>query len=279
MISRRRALALGAAGLIAPRLAIAGEPTLAVPAVAEQGRLVIGHTHPAAMLMVDGKPVAVAEDGTFCFGIAYDRVAPVTVRAQLGDDQPLTRDVQVMARVYPVQHLNGLPPAQVTPPPDVLQRIHDEASQIAAARGQTGPVPFYANGFDWPAAGILSSVYGSQRIDNGVAMAPHLGVDIAAPEGTPIHAPADGMVTLAGRDFVLDGNVTLLDHGQGVSTVYIHQSRLDVNAGDRVRRGQVIGAIGRTGRATGPNLHWGLNWFQDKLDPSRSTPTSEPPKA
>ena len=118
-------------------------------------------------------------------------------------------------------------------------------------------------------------MFGSQRIDNGVAMSPHYGVDMAAPVGTPIHAPADGVVSIS-DDYYLDGGFTLIDHGQGVSTSYLHQSRRLVKAGDAVRRGQRIGAIGATGRATGAHLHWAMNWFQVRLDPSRSTRKPKP---
>jgi len=136
---------------------------------------------------------------------------------------------------------------------------------------------WFTDGFDWPAAGILSSRYGSQRILNGEPRAPHLAVDIAAPTGTPIHAAADGIVTIV-DDFYLNGQFTLLDHGHGVSTCYQHQSKQLVKPGDKVVRGQLIGEVGQTGRVTGPSLHWGMNWFQVSLDPSHSTPTSAPPK-
>ena len=124
----------------------------------------------------------------------------------------------------------------------------------------------------------MSGVFGSYRIDNGKPMSPHMGVDMANVEGTPIHAPTDAIVALT-DDFFLEGGFTLLDHGHGVFTHYMHQSRRDVKVGDQVKRGDVIGKIGKTGRATGPHLHWGMNWFQVKLDPSRSTRTPVPPRA
>jgi murein DD-endopeptidase MepM/ murein hydrolase activator NlpD len=137
----------------------------------------------------------------------------------------------------------------------------------------------FAQPFDWPAKGIVSGTFGSQRIDNGKPMAPHFGVDIAAPEGRPIHAPADGIVSLAEPDFYLTGGTMLLDHGHGVSTTYIHQSALKIKAGDAVKRGDLIGLVGMKGRATGPHLHWAMNWFQIRLDPSRSTAAPAPARA
>ena len=170
---------------------------------------------------------------------------------------------------------NGLPQQTVTPPPEVSERIAREAAAIYLARlTQSGGADFLS-GFDWPAPGILSGVFGSQRIDNGVPMAPHFGVDMAAPTGTPIRAPADGRVSMS-ADHYLNGGFTLIDHGQGVSTSYLHQSRRLVREGDAVKRGQLIGHIGQTGRATGPHLHWAMNWFEVKLDPSRSTRTPKP---
>jgi murein DD-endopeptidase MepM/ murein hydrolase activator NlpD len=167
----------------------------------------------------------------------------------------------------------------VSPPADVIARIARENAMVGEARKRdTGGIAF-AQPFDWPARGIVSGTFGSQRIDNGKPMAPHFGVDIAAPEGTPIHAPADGIVSLAEPDFYLTGGTTLLDHGHGVSTTYIHQSALKVKAGDAVKRGDLIGLVGMKGRATGPHLHWAMNWFQIRLDPSRSTAAPAPARA
>ena len=158
-----------------------------------------------------------------------------------------------------------------------MERIKKEAGEIYIARQRDTAGDDFLSGFDWPAPGIESGVFGSQRIDNGVPMAPHFGVDMAAPTGTPIHAPADGTVSLSAEHY-LNGGFTLIDHGQGVSTSYLHQSKRLVKDGDAVKRGQLIGLIGQTGRATGPHLHWAMNWFEVKLDPSRSTRKAKPEK-
>ena len=150
---------------------------------------------------------------------------------------------------------------------------------IVQARMRDTGETWFADGLDWPAPGIISGVFGSQRILNGEPKAPHFGVDVANVAGTPIHAPADAIVSLAQKDFYLDGGITILDHGHGVSTCYIHQSKILVKRDQRVSRGEPIGAIGMTGRATGPHLHWAMNWFQVKLDPSRSTRTPAPARA
>jgi murein DD-endopeptidase MepM/ murein hydrolase activator NlpD len=163
----------------------------------------------------------------------------------------------------------------VTPPPEVRERIAREAEAIFLARLSDTPGSDFISGLDWPAPGIESGIFGSQRIDNGVPMSPHYGVDMAAPTGTPIVAPADGVVGIS-ADHYLNGGFTLIDHGQGVSTAYLHQSARLVKAGEAVKRGQRIGLIGATGRATGPHLHWAMNWFQVRLDPSRSTRKPKP---
>ena len=125
----------------------------------------------------------------------------------------------------------------------------------------------FAQPFAWPVEGRVSGRFGNQRVYNGTPGSAHSGMDIAAPNGTPVLAPAAGVVTLAAPDFYLTGGTLLLDHGHGISSNFLHLSRIDVQVGDRIEQGQVIGAVGATGRATGPHLHWGMNWFDTRIDP------------
>jgi murein DD-endopeptidase MepM/ murein hydrolase activator NlpD len=224
---------------------------------------------------VNGQTVRLSPDGVFAFGFAFDQTKPSIVVVTWSDGTIETQSYSPTARQYDIQHINGLPQNTVTPPPEVLARIKREAGEIYVARQRDTSGGDFLSGFDWPAPGIESGVFGSQRIDNGVPMAPHFGVDMAAPTGTPIHAPADGAVSLS-ADHYLNGGFTLIDHGQGVSTSYLHQSKRLVKDGDVVKRGQLVGEIGQTGRATGPHLHWAMNWFEVKLDPSRSTKKPKP---
>lgn len=279
MIARRAFLAAGAAMLALPRCAHAAETRLSLSAVLEQGSLVVGKAPGATRVSIDGANVSLSPEGEFVFGFAYDRTKSAAIALRYADD---TREVRVVApvvRKYEVQSISGLPGRFVSPPPEELARIEHENELIMAVRTRDTDRLFFADGFDWPVPGIVSSLFGSRRILNGVPKAPHLGVDIAAPEGTPIRAAADGIVSFIGPDFYYDGNITFLDHGHGVSTSYMHQSKFLAKAGDKVARGQDIGLVGQTGRATGPHLHWGLNWFQLKLDPSLSTPAPLPPRA
>jgi murein DD-endopeptidase MepM/ murein hydrolase activator NlpD len=240
-----------------------------------QGSLALGSAPPGSLVALDGRPLRVTSDGRFVFGFGPDqtKAALVTVRYPEGGGD--SRSFTPSSRTYETQRVNGLPQKTVTPPPEVRMRIAREAEAIYLARLTDSAGSDFLSGFDWPAPGIESGIFGSQRIDNGVPMAAHYGVDMAAPTGTPIHAPADGVVSIS-DEYYLDGGFTLIDHGQGVSTSYLHQSRRLVKPGDAVKRGQRIGLIGATGRATGPHLHWAMNWFEVRLDPSLSTRKPKP---
>ena len=240
-----------------------------------QGSLAQGSAPPGSLVALDGRPLRVTADGRFAFGFGPDQTKPSLITVRYPDVGGDSRSFTPSPRQYEVQRVNGLPQKTVTPPPEVEARIAHEAETIYLARLNDSPGTDFLAGFDWPAPGIESGVFGSRRIDNGVPMAPHYGVDMAAPVGTPIHAPADGVVGIS-DDYYLDGGFTLIDHGQGVSTSYLHQSKRLVRPGDAVKRGQPIGLIGATGRATGPHLHWAMNWFEVRLDPSLSTRKPKP---
>ena len=240
-----------------------------------QGSLALGTAPSGSQVALDGRPLRVTADGHFTFGFAPDQTRASLVTVRYPDGGGDSRSFTPSVRQYETERINGLPQKTVTPPPEVQARIAHEAETIYLARLNDTAGNDFLSGFDWPAPGILSGVFGSQRIDNGVPMTPHYGVDMAAPVGTPIIAPAGGVVSIS-DDYYLDGGLTLIDHGQGVSTAYLHQSKRLVKAGDVVKRGQRIGLIGATGRATGPHLHWAMNWFEVRLDPSLSTRKPKP---
>jgi murein DD-endopeptidase MepM/ murein hydrolase activator NlpD len=169
-----------------------------------------------------------------------------------------------------------VPEATVNPPPDIAARIEREQAKVSAARTRDDDRDDYETAFDWPVQGRVSGVYGSQRVYNGTPKSPHSGLDVAAAKGTPVHAPAAGIVTLAEPDLYLTGGTVLLDHGHGVSSNFLHFSRIDVHVGDRVEKGQVLGLVGATGRATGPHMHWGMNWFGVRVDPQLMLPAAAP---
>jgi murein DD-endopeptidase MepM/ murein hydrolase activator NlpD len=278
MICRRTFLSCAAASVALPRWAFAAPSRLTLSGSLAEGGLVVGKTEPGSVLTLDGAPLNIGPSGDFVFGLTYDQTKPAVLAATFKDGTTETRNVVPVARQYEIQRINGLPEKMVTPPPDVLERRKREIASIAEARKHVTDAAWFAEPFDWPIAGIVSEPYGGQRILNGEPRAPHLAMDIANAAGTPIRAPAPGLVSLAGPDFYLEGGLTILDHGQGVSTCYLHQSKQLVKVGDKVERGTTIGLVGLTGRATGPHLHWGLNWFQMALDPSLSTRTPLPAK-
>jgi murein DD-endopeptidase MepM/ murein hydrolase activator NlpD len=279
MIQRRAFLAATAIAATCPRALLAQPSRLVISSSLDQGSLVVGKVEAGAHVTLDGTALHVSPGGDFAFGFTYDQTKAALIAVRYAGGANETRSLQPVARQYEIQRITGLPEKFVTPPPEVLERRKQEIAIIAAARAADTEADWFADKFDWPVPGVISGPFGNQRVLNGKPMEPHFGVDIAAPAGTPIAAPAAARVALAGADFYLEGGLTILDHGHGVTTCYLHQSKQMVKVGDTVARGQVIGEVGMTGRATGPHLHWGLNWFQMRLDPSRSTLTPAPAKA
>ncbi len=253
------ALALWAAPCAAGTLSLEGAFT--------QGGLVRGKTDPGAAVTLDGRAVRIAPDGGFVLGFSRDAPAAASLDVAFADGSREHRSLTVAARQYEVQRINGLPPQQVTPDVATEERIKREAALISAVRKADSDLVFFEAPLRWPALGPISGVYGSQRILNGEPRAPHMGVDIAAPRGTPVMAAAAGTVTLAERDLFFTGGTVIIDHGYGLATTYQHMDRVDVAAGEHVDAGAPIGVVGATGRVTGPHLHWSLNWYDVRLDP------------
>jgi biotin carboxyl carrier protein len=238
-----------------------------VPGTVSQGELVVGHAEPRSKITISGRAVRVSDDGTFAFGVSRDEAGPLTLKVIWFDGVQESINLQVMPRDWPIERINGVPPATVNPPPAIAARIEREQAQVVAARVRDDDRLDFAQSFTWPVQGRISGRFGNQRIYNGTPKSAHSGMDIAAPSGTPVKAPASGLVTFAAPDLYLTGGTLLLDHGHGVSSNFLHLSRIDAKVGDRVEQGQVIGAVGATGRATGPHLHWGMNWFDVRIDP------------
>ena len=247
-----------------------------IPSSLEQGELVIGHAPPGSHIEFNGRTLHIGDDGVFVFGLDREAPAQISLQAKFSDGKTQTISVNVAKRDYHIERVDGLPPKTVTPDPETEKRIAEEQARVSDARKRDDAREDFLNGFALPVEGArISGVYGSQRIDNGIPKAPHMGLDMAVPEGTPVHAPAAGIVTFADSDLVLTGGTVLLDHGFGLTSSILHMSRVDVQAGQRIKRGDVIGLAGKTGRATGPHVHWGFNWFDTRLDPALlAKPTS-----
>lgn len=233
-----------------------------------QGGLVFGQTAPGARVRLDGKQVIVDEAGRFVIGFGRDHPTTALLAVSVGGAPSERRVLEIGKREFPVDRIDGIDQSKVSGfTPEQLAKIAEDREKKNAARRETAPTAFWADGFAWPATGRISGVFGSQRILNGEPQNPHSGLDIAAPTGSPIKAPAAGIVRLADPDMYFEGGLVLLDHGHWVESAFLHMSRIDVTPGQMVAQGDVIGAVGSTGRSTGPHLHWTLKWTDRIVDP------------
>ena len=231
-----------------------------------QGHYIVGITDPSAEIIIDKKQIRVTKDGYFVFGIGRDRKFDVTItKISNGKSKKIIK--KVLKRKYNIQRIDGLEESKVTPPESVYKRIKEENNKIGEARAINSDLPFFKNQFIMPVEGIISGIYGSQRILNGKPKWPHYGIDIAAKKGTKIKSSATGVVTMAEPDLYYTGGTIIMDHGHGISTIYSHLETLNVKVGDEVLQGDIIGTVGSTGRSTGPHLDFRINWFQTRLDP------------
>ncbi len=237
------------------------------PVQVSQGQMVIGKVPPNARVEYAGRVLRVTPYGSVVFGVGRDESGPLalSVRAANGSVETLT--IMVQSRDWPIERVSGVPPKTVKPPPEIAARIAREQKRVSASRDRDDDRTDFTQTFIWPVQGRISGRFGNQRIYNDTPGSAHSGMDIAVAAGTPVKAPAAGIVTFADGDLYLTGGTLLIDHGHGVSSNFLHLSRIDVKLGERVEQGQVIAAVGATGRATGPHLHWGMNWFDVRLDP------------
>ena len=231
-----------------------------------QGHFIIGVTDPSSKIIIDKKNVKVSNDGYFVFGIDRDRKFDLTI-TKIKDGKKEKIIKKVLKRQYNIQRIDGLEESKVTPPESVYKRIKEENNKIGEARSINSDLSFFKNKFIMPVDGIISGVYGSQRILNGKPKWPHYGIDIAAKKGTMIKSSASGTVTMAEDDLYYTGGTIIMDHGHGISTIYSHLETILVSVGDNVNKGDFIGTVGSTGRSTGPHLDFRINWFQTRLDP------------
>jgi murein DD-endopeptidase MepM/ murein hydrolase activator NlpD len=232
-----------------------------------QGALIIGRTEPGTTVTIDGSAVRVSDDGVFLLGFGRDAPSKARLSADFPDGSRVHRDLRVAQRSYEVQRVDGLPPSKVSPSEEDMVRIRHDIALVKKARARDDPREDFLRGFEWPVKGRISGVYGSQRILNGKPRRPHFGVDVAAPVGAIVRAPADGVVTLAHDDMFFSGGTLIVDHGHGLSSSFLHLSAILVKEGDRIRQGDPIAKVGATGRVSGPHLDWRMNLFGNRLDP------------
>ena len=233
-----------------------------------QGGLLRGRVPPGSTVEYEGDAVRVSRDGWFLVGFGRDASPEAELVVVYPDGRSERQVLKVEGREYDIQRIDGLPPSKVTPSEEDLVRIRAEVKMVKQARAVDEPRTDFLSGFQWPVKGIISGVYGSQRILNGEPRRPHFGIDIAAPRGTKVVAPTDGVVTLVHPDMYFSGGTMIVDHGHGLSSAFLHLSRILVEEGERVAQGQVIAEVGSTGRSTGPHLDWRINLFGRRLDPA-----------
>ena len=262
------ALALAqAVPAVAAADAVSAELRVVFPERVQQGALVIGKVPPGSRVEYSGRTLRTTGYGTVVFGVGRDATGPLQVAVTRPDGSRVDTRIAIDPRDWPMERVDGVPPKTVEPPPAIAERIRREQARVSAARTRDDDRADFAGRFIRPVEGRISGRFGSGRIYNGRPGAGHSGMDIAAPTGTAVKAPAAGIVTFADPGLYLTGGTVVIDHGHGVSSNFLHLSRIDVAEGDRVEQGQVFAAVGATGRATGPHLHWGMNWFDVRVDP------------
>lgn len=243
-----------------------------------QGAMLQGRTLPGNMVSILDHDVYVTPKGHFVFGLGRDAPAEVSLLMKSADGDKRRFVYRVTQREYALQRIDGVASKYVAPPPEVAERIKRDARSVREARKKISHRSDFVEGFTWPLIGPITGVYGSQRIFNGVPKRPHFGLDIAGPVGAIVIAPAAGVVTLAHGDMYYSGGTLILDHGQGISSTFIHLNKILVEPGETVKQGQGIAEVGATGRVTGPHLDWRINWRDQRLDPQLLLPPMPKPQ-
>lgn len=234
----------------------------------QQGAVLLGKVPAGTQVEFKNRPVRIAGDGQFVIGLGRDEKPEAVVITIDASGKRQRHEFTVAAREYNIQRVTGVPQRTVTPSPEQIERSRREAKMAADARKVDLPLQDFSQKFEWPLVGRITGVYGSQRFYNGEPNSPHYGIDIAAPTGTSVRAPAGGVITLVHPDMFFSGGTLIVDHGHGLSSTFIHLHKILVEEGERVEQGQIIAQVGASGRATGPHLDWRMNWFEERVDPS-----------
>lgn len=242
-----------------------------LPKRALQGEIIISKIHEYKKssnirLFSDKIPHEVSKNGYFVVPIDRDRKNNILIEI-CKNKICETNEITVLKRNFDIQEINGLPTKLVTPDEKVLERIIAENKIIKQSKKILLENENFLNGFVQPVKGIITGVFGSQRVLNGKPKSPHRGLDIANNEGTPVVSTNDGVVILAEPDLYYTGGTIVVDHGYGVKSIYAHLASVDVTLNSKIKKNEVIGTVGSTGRSTGPHLHWGIMVFDTYVDP------------
>ena len=232
-----------------------------------QGGLVIGKTQTTAKVYLNNINIPVDDKGEFLLAFSRKNKPLVKLEVILINGNKINKNFKIKSRKYDIQKINNLDKKKVVPPSKFYDRIKKEIKLVQKAKKIKIAEPFYQSGFIWPATGIITGVYGSQRILNGIPKRPHFGVDLANKIGTPVISPADGIVILAKKDLYFAGDTIIISHGKGLSSSLLHLSDIFVIAGQKIRKGEIVGVMGQTGRATGVHLDWRMELRGVRIDP------------
>ena len=230
-----------------------------------EGNLIVARTNPSNKIKINNEFLEIDESGIFVFGFHRDEENPIKLVIINNENEQFKTSIKPIKRVYKIQRIDGLKKSMVTPPEDIISRIKSDRKKVNKARKVKLEMGDFIQGFDWPLKGLITGVYGSQRILNDIPKSPHFGIDISVPIGTSVKAPASGIVTLT-EDLYYSGYTVILNHGLNINSTFLHLSEINVNVGDRIGRGDLIGHSGDTGRSTGPHLDWRIDWNGKRLD-------------
>ena len=230
-----------------------------------EGNLIVARTNPSNKIKINNEFLEIDESGIFVFGFHRDEENPIKLVIINNENEQFKTSIKPIKRVYKIQRIDGLKKSMVTPPEDTISRIKSDRKKVNRARKVKLEMGDFIQGFDWPLKGLITGVYGSQRILNDIPKSPHFGIDISVPIGTSVKAPASGIVTLT-EDLYYSGYTVILNHGLNINSTFLHLSKINVNVGDRISRGDLIGHSGDTGRSTGPHLDWRIDWNGKRLD-------------
>ena len=231
-----------------------------------QGGYVKGKTSSKIKIKFENKDVYLGKNNKFILGFGRDYSEVANLKFNI-DNKWINKTLKIKKNKYKIQKIDGLPKKFVSPPKEIYERIIRENKLIAKVRTLNSKIDYTFQDFLLTANGIITGVFGSQRILNGKPRRPHYGIDIAAKKGSKVISPTDAIVRLSEKDLYFTGGTIMLDHGHGITSVYSHLSKVLVKKNDKIQKGDVIGLIGSTGRSTGPHLDWRINWFDQRLDP------------
>lgn len=244
------------------------EESLQLKGEIKQGGLLIGKAQPGSEVWLNDRAITVSQNGDFVFGFGRDESKAHTLLVKTPSGETLTKEITPQVREYDIQRINGIKKSIMKPNSEALKRVRKDNAIIAQARKTNSPLLAFSKPFIAPMEGRVTGVYGSQRVFNGEPKRPHFGLDYAGKTGDPIKSPADGTVLVYEPDMFYSGGTMIIDHGHGITSTFLHLSASHVKVGESVKQGQVIAAVGASGRATGPHLDWRINWFNVRIDPA-----------